>query len=445
MIGSGLRISVPHYMIGRDPRSSTPMWTLIGRSASLLVIVVCLCWIVEHPDARGAALFQFPRLAQPRDKGEFYTQLGTAAVERGDYHRAVRLLTTAISKGGLAEAFKYRAQAYEGLGRQEEASADVDRYIRMKPRDPWGYSKRGTWHSLESRHLKAVAQFHKALKLDPSFVETHFGLGIAYVALERPESAVHEFQKVLDLEPENQDALLNLGVALMLSGRSTEARTTLNKALQVQEDPKWKGRLEQWIASLPSTDETKGPSAIRSTGQLDGTDPVSNSVENSGSRSSRYDPVPDENNQAGFDRRKEQDMISAKEPEAYEVGRHPSPDSEPTKSQKASPKQGPMVLTGKWNTEYRGIEIGVTIRQVGNAISGVMNVGGPLIGRRSFPFNGTFGGGVLKGRSLEGHAFQGRVYRTGKVIGEFKIKGGPTIPVSFFVGPEQGQLKSSGK
>jgi tetratricopeptide (TPR) repeat protein len=408
------------------------MWSQIERCVPIMAIVVCSGWVIGQSELGRAASISHLRLAQLKDGDSFYTQLGKAAVERGDNYRAVRLLTSAIKKGGLAQAFKYRSQAYERLGQHEKASADVDQYVQLKPRDPWGYTKRGTWYSLASQHDKAFPQFLRAVKLDPSFTAAHFGLGIAYTALERHESAIQEFNRVLDLEPDNNDALLNLGVALMLSGRASEARTTLSKALQGQEDARWKDRIELWIASLPSSAETKGPSVKKPPGRSDGPNPRSNSFEDSGSR------------RTGYDRRTGQDRISVKEPGTHEVRERPSSAGEPAKSQKASSNRSPIVLTGKWKTEYRGIDIGVAIRQVGEAITGVMTVDGPLMGSKAFPFDGTFRGGVLKGRSSEGHSFRGRVYRSGKVIGTLDINGGPTVPVSFNVSPGDVQPRRSG-
>lgn len=410
----------------------------------IVALIVCSCWIVGLSEPASGGSFSYPRLAQLTDGDEFYTQLGKAAVERGDNYRAVRLLTSALKKGGGAQAFKYRAQAYERLGLQEKASADVERYIQLKPRDPWGYTKRGAWYNLASKHDKALGQFLKAVQLDPSFAATHLGLGITYVALERHESAVHEFQKVLDLEPDNKDAFMNLGVALMLSGRVTEAREVLSKALQSQDDAKWKGRIERWLASLPPVAEASGPSTERSTGDSKGMKRAPNSVEDSGGLGTRYDPVPGEKARAGHNRPKEQDRISSKDPENQESEGHLSSDTELTKSETASSQPSPLILTGQWNTEYRGIEIGVNIRQVGDQISGVMTVDGPLVGSNSYPFNGTFSRGILRGHSREGHTFEGRINETGRVVGKFVIKGGPTVPVNFKVRPAEERTRRGG-
>ncbi len=408
------------------------MWNQIERLSLSVAIMVCSGWIVGQSEWGRAASFPYQRLAQLKDGGSFYTHLGKAAVERGDYHRAVRLLTSAIRKGGRAEAFKYRSQAYEGLDLHEKASADVERYIGLKPRDPWGYTQRGTRYNLASRHDKALAQFLRAAKLDPSYVASHFGLGIAYTALERHEAAVQEFRNVLELEPENTDALLNLGVALMLSGRPSEARAALGKALQAQEDPRWKSRLQGWIASLLETDEHEAPWAPRSTGQLDGTNRGSNFIEDPNGRGSGHYPVPNENNQAGDGRLPMRERTSEKVPDSHEV------------RGKRTSERSPLVVTGRWNTRYRGVEFGVTIKQVGKAVSGVMTVDGPFVGSNSYPFEGTYRGGILKGRSSEGHSFQGKVHGNGEVVGKFVLKGGPTIPVNFYVKPGTAQPTRAG-
>lgn len=419
------------------------MRSQIARYVPAMAILVSLGWMVGQSVLAHAASFPYLRLAQLNDGDTFYIQLGRAAMERGDNYRAVRLLTSAIKKGGGAQAFKYRCQAFERLGQDEKALADLDRYIQLKPRDPWGYTKRGMQYSLASHHDKAMAQFLKATRLDPSFAASHFGLGIAYTALERHEAAIQEFQKVLDIEPGNSDALLNMGIALMLSGRSAEARSAMSKALQSQEDPRWRDRLQRWIASLPSTAETRGPSAGIPADQPDGTKPASNSIKSPGTGGTGYDPKSGQNKRAGSDRGQEQARTSRVIPGDQAADPLPSSRSQPMVSPKASPAQGPIVLTGKWRTKYRGIEIGVSITQEGDAVSGVMTVDGPLIGNKSYPFDGKFSGGILKGRSSEGHTFQGRVYDTGQVVGKFELKGGPTIPVNFRVSPGTAQKRGA--
>ena len=245
-------------------REEYAMWRRIPRCVPLLAIVVCFYCIVGHHESGYAASFPYKRFAQLQDGDSFYTKLGKTALDRGDNHRAIRLLTTAIKKGGNAYAFRYRSQAYERLGQYDRAAEDVERYIQWLPRDPWGYTKRGTRYSIAAQHQKAYAEFSRAVKLDPSSVEAGIGLGIAFTAMERYDAAANQFQKVLDGEPDHTDALLNLGVALMLSGRITEARNILTKAMHLQEDPQWKGRIERWIASLPSSTETRGLPANRS-------------------------------------------------------------------------------------------------------------------------------------------------------------------------------------
>ncbi|MFH1115714.1 MAG: tetratricopeptide repeat protein [Pseudomonadota bacterium] len=404
------------------------MWNQIKRISPLIAILVGSAWTVGQPDPGCAAPLSYQRLAQLKDADSFYTNLGKAAVERAEYHRAVRLLTSAIGKGGRAEAFKYRSLAYEQLGQDEKASADVERYIGLEPRDPWGYTKRGTHHSLAARHDTALAQYLRAVKLDASYAPAHFGLGIVYTALERHEDAVQEFRNVLGLEPRNTDAVMNLGVALMLSGHPSQARAALSRALQAESDPRWKSRIQGWIASLPAT------------GGSDGTDPVEDSL----GRGSGNSPVPAGSGHATDDRAKEQDGTTARVPGTREIGDASASRSGPDEPQEVSPQQGPIVLTGRWNTSYQGIEIGVTIKQTGEAVTGVMNVDGPFVGSNSYPFEGTVKGGILRGGSREGHTFEGRVYETGQVVGKFEIKGGPTVPVRFNVKPGNAQPGKSG-
>ena len=80
---------------------------------------------------------------------------------------------------------------------------------------------------------EAVAEFQKALALDPKYTAAQLNLGYAYDRQGRPEEAMAQYQKVIALEPGNLFAHNNLGVLYDKKGLYTEAIKEFEQVLQV--------------------------------------------------------------------------------------------------------------------------------------------------------------------------------------------------------------------
>ena len=63
----------------------------------------------------------------------------------------------------------------------------------------------------EGEYDKAIAQFKKALELEPGDADIHFVLGFAYHMSARLEEAIAQYKKVISLDPDNAHAYSKLG------------------------------------------------------------------------------------------------------------------------------------------------------------------------------------------------------------------------------------------
>jgi tetratricopeptide (TPR) repeat protein len=196
------------------------------------------------------ALSQHIRLARVPDYGRVYTQIGRTALNKGQYVRALRVLHEAIQRGAPADAYKLRARAYYKLQKQEKATADLNRYIGMQPKDPSGYLVRGEWRITKGEPRAALKDFERALQLGPPSSDGLIGRGIAFLALEEYDKAILDFRKALTLEPNITDALINLGVACRLSRRDLCAVNAFRKALESTTNPEWRKKLQVWLDEL---------------------------------------------------------------------------------------------------------------------------------------------------------------------------------------------------
>ena len=80
---------------------------------------------------------------------------------------------------------------------------------------------------------EAVAEFQKALALDPKYTAAHLNLGYAYDRKGQIDEAMAQYQKVIALEPGNVFAHNNLGVLYDKKGLYAEAIKEFEQVLQV--------------------------------------------------------------------------------------------------------------------------------------------------------------------------------------------------------------------
>lgn len=80
---------------------------------------------------------------------------------------------------------------------------------------------------------EAIAEFRKAVALDPKYTAAQLNLAYAYDGQGRIEEALAQYQTVIELEPENLFAHNNLGVLYDKQGRYDEAIAAFERVLQI--------------------------------------------------------------------------------------------------------------------------------------------------------------------------------------------------------------------
>jgi len=86
----------------------------------------------------------------------------------------------------------------------------------------------------EGRHDAAIRRFKAALQLDPSFVEAHNGLGVAYGQVGRFAEAAEAFRAALASGPAQAHVLNNLGFAQLKAGQLDEAWISLRRSYDLE-------------------------------------------------------------------------------------------------------------------------------------------------------------------------------------------------------------------
>jgi tetratricopeptide (TPR) repeat protein len=102
-----------------------------------------------------------------------------------------------------AKIHSERGVAYAEKGQYDLAVAEFDKALNIDPLEAGIYNNRGIAYSKEGRYELAIADFTKAIEIDRSDVASYYNRGITYAAVRRYDLALEDFNRYLELTPVN--------------------------------------------------------------------------------------------------------------------------------------------------------------------------------------------------------------------------------------------------
>jgi tetratricopeptide (TPR) repeat protein len=116
------------------------------------------------------------------------------------------------------------AQAQDALDRKDFAAAIplLEKIAAAKPNEAMPYFELGFAYSGLNKNPEAIAQYRRAISLDPKLAPAHLNLGISLLDSDAA-AAAESFQHAVDLLPGQPRPVYLLGEALERSGKRSEA------------------------------------------------------------------------------------------------------------------------------------------------------------------------------------------------------------------------------
>lgn len=116
------------------------------------------------------------------------------------------------------------AQAQDALDHNDFAAAIplLEKIAAAKPTDALPHFELGFAYSGLQKNLEAIAEYRRAISLDPNLVPAHLNLGIALLDSD-PTAAVASFRRAKELLPGQSRPLYLIAEALERSGKRSEA------------------------------------------------------------------------------------------------------------------------------------------------------------------------------------------------------------------------------
>jgi tetratricopeptide (TPR) repeat protein len=206
-------------------------------------------------------------------RGRAHYDLGEFEAANADLNLSYRYITevasfatlfpvaSAVKADGLyaANALYYFGATQAALGDDEAALAAFTQAIERSrtvalPRVARGQLLLKTQKYAEARDdfTAAIAQYTRDKDDSPRVGEAYLGNGLAWLALNRPDSAVSNFQVALRTLPTSFEANFGLGQSLARTNKPDEALTPLSAALVLAQTDEQRAQVLWWRARAHS-------------------------------------------------------------------------------------------------------------------------------------------------------------------------------------------------
>jgi tetratricopeptide (TPR) repeat protein len=180
---------------------------------------IALCGRLIEADAEWAQPFYFR---------------GASFLAKGDPERALIDLGRAIDLlGPEAPYFAYhdRGRALAALGRHQEALADYERAVALRPDRGSTRNRMGTSLYHLGRLDDALAASGEAIRLEPGRADFHFDRGAVHLNRGEFDEAIADFSRAIELDPDAH-YYFSRGMAHLRRGDPERALADLNEALE---------------------------------------------------------------------------------------------------------------------------------------------------------------------------------------------------------------------
>src|SRR4029078_4750847 len=156
----------------------------------------------------------------------------------GSFPRAVRLSVAlvallAIPLGGCS--FDLGSWGAEKEKTQPVAEKPTDNISARSVNDSQGYANRGQVLARSGRSEEALAEFDRALALDPYNVQALYGRALIYQGEKQHQQAIADFSAANGLSPQKVEPVLGRGTSYLALDKTQAAAADLDEA--VQADP----------------------------------------------------------------------------------------------------------------------------------------------------------------------------------------------------------------
>ena len=154
----------------------------------------------------------------------------SAAVAKWDEIFPLLLQNDVDSK---AKVCRQRGLAKNNMGDYPAAIADFDRALEINPKYAEAYNNRGVAKHNMGDYALAIVDFNEALSIDRDFAAAYNNCGLAQSSMGEHAAAIADFDRALKVDPQYAEAYNNRGLAKTKTGDHAAAIADFDKALEI--------------------------------------------------------------------------------------------------------------------------------------------------------------------------------------------------------------------
>lgn len=145
-----------------------------------------------------SSFFIFSCGDQVESNFEYETKIGINQFDADSLEAAIETFTKIIDENDTcAECLRYRAFAYKGLKKYDKTLEDQNSFIQLDTAEPVGYANRASVYYMKKDYVKALADFQKALALNPENTSMYNPISHMLFATEQEDRACEYYQKAI--------------------------------------------------------------------------------------------------------------------------------------------------------------------------------------------------------------------------------------------------------
>jgi len=168
---------------------------------------------------------------------------GRASVEEPDSGTGTAEVATTPADSQNAKDYCDRGVRRKESGDYHGALADFSKAIELDPTMGAAYFGRGGVYFVMARQRDAIADYSKAIELDPNNADAHLFRGALYKELNMHDELIANNTKLIELAPDEATAYAHRGNAYYQLNQLEKASADMNKAIELS--PKW-----EWARDL---------------------------------------------------------------------------------------------------------------------------------------------------------------------------------------------------
>lgn len=160
----------------------------------------------------------------------------SSSSDRGPTPKPSAKTTAEISPENVKDAQEHAAQGQvlARSGKADEALAQFEKALALDPYNVQALSGRGLIHQSEKRYAEAIADFTAAHGLVPQRADPLVGRATSYLALDKVKEATLDLDEAVQSEPNNAQAWSLRGLAYERLGDKSKAAASYNRALAIR-------------------------------------------------------------------------------------------------------------------------------------------------------------------------------------------------------------------